>query len=309
MRNKTVQINLLNVRELLEGMVSANTIIAYEFGFRHYSNFAGTLEAAMKSTTLIEWRQHMIANTKYAPGTINLWLRGVVAVAKELYARQMISRDTYYDLKEVKTLPPNALLDRKRPQNRIKIEPEQMRQLCKVPPVSAENFIALRDRALMMLLATSGCRISEALNVKYHDIVELPDGNCMITNILGKHQSEPRNAPLSAEAFAAIKDWLAFRPISSPYIFTNVNYTDAGDMFYVSTPMNKSSATRRLKAYGESIGLQNIKAHDFRRFVGTQLARKDIRMAQKVLGHASLATTAKHYVLDEVQGGVTNDLF
>ncbi len=52
-----------------------------------------------------------------------------------------------------------------------------------------------------------------------------------------------------------------------------------------------------------------MKPHDFRRFVGTQLAKDDIRKAQKALGHKDIRTTAKHYVLDEIEAGLTDDLF
>ena len=47
----------------------------------------------------------------------------------------------------------------------------------------------------------------------------------------------------------------------------------------------------------------------FRRFVGTQLARKNLRMAQKALGHKRLETTARHYILDELEPGLTDDLY
>lgn len=53
---------------------------------------------------------------------------------------------------------------------------------------------------------------------------------------------------------------------------------------------------------------ENIKPHDVRRFVGTQLAKRDIRTAQKALGHKHIDTTAWHYVLDELDVGLTDDL-
>jgi integrase len=49
--------------------------------------------------------------------------------------------------------------------------------------------------------------------------------------------------------------------------------------------------------------------HDFRRFVGTQLAKQNIRKAQKALGHKRIDTTAQHYVLDELEVGLTDDLY
>ena len=53
----------------------------------------------------------------------------------------------------------------------------------------------------------------------------------------------------------------------------------------------------------------HIKPHDFRRFVGTQLAKSDIRKAQKALGHKRIDTTARHYVLDELEPGLTDNLY
>lgn len=306
---KHMYAHVLNIEELLGSMVSKHSVISYSTQWNHYIKYAQTLDRAMKATTLIEWRQHLVSNTKYAAATINLSLRAIKCIARELHARRQISREDYWDIKEVRVLPPNALLERRRPNNRVRIEPEQMRALCKAPKVSEENVIALRDRALMMTLATSGCRVSEALAIKYRDIVTLPGNHYAIANIMGKRQSEPRTAPLSAEAYSAIMDWLAFRPISSPYIFTNLWYKRDGEMFYSDEPMCPSSATRNVKVYGEQVGLQNIKAHDFRRFVGTQLAAKDIRVAQKVLGHANIATTAKYYIMDNVEAGVTDSLF
>jgi len=52
-----------------------------------------------------------------------------------------------------------------------------------------------------------------------------------------------------------------------------------------------------------------VKPHDFRRFVGTQLATRNIRLAQKALGHKSIETTARHYVLDELEVGLTDGLY
>jgi hypothetical protein len=45
------------------------------------------------------------------------------------------------------------------------------------------------------------------------------------------------------------------------------------------------------------------------RFVGTQLAKRDIRRAQKALGHKGIDTMAWHYVLDELDEGLTGDLY
>ena len=41
-----------------------------------------------------------------------------------------------------------------------------------------------------------------------------------------------------------------------------------------------------------------MKPHDLRRFVGTQLAKRDPRVGQLVLGHASIQTTQQYTHVD-----------
>lgn len=56
-------------------------------------------------------------------------------------------------------------------------------------------------------------------------------------------------------------------------------------------------------------GLAYGKPHDFRCFVGTELANRAIRQAQQALGHTRIETTAKHDVLDELEVGLTDALY
>jgi integrase len=46
-------------------------------------------------------------------------------------------------------------------------------------------------------------------------------------------------------------------------------------------------------SYADQVGLSHIKPHDFRHFVGTQLAKRDIRTAQTALGHTRIDTTVQ----------------
>jgi integrase/recombinase XerD len=124
--------------------------------------------------------------------------------------------------------------------------------------------------------------------------------------VLGKNQTAPRLAPLSHEAYAAVQAWLARRPVQSAYVFTS--FAGQGDRL-TPRPMHISAAWRVVARYARDVGLQHVSPHSFRRFVGTELARKDIRQAQKALGHQRIETTARHYVLDELAGGLTDHLF
>jgi integrase/recombinase XerD len=124
--------------------------------------------------------------------------------------------------------------------------------------------------------------------------------------VLGKNQTAPRLAPLAHDAYAAVQAWLSRRPIVSPYVFTRVVGKGTRP---TARPLDRFAAWRIVRQHATAVGLQHVSPHSFRRFVGTELARKDIRQAQKALGHARIETTARHYVLDELVGGLTDNLF
>ena len=75
-------------------------------------------------------------------------------------------------------------------------------------------------------------------------------------------------------------------------------------------PLHRSAAWRIVGLYAHQLGLQRISPHAFRRFVATELARKDIRKAQLALGHQHIETTAsRHYVFEDVPPGLTEGMF
>ena len=82
-----------------------------------------------------------------------------------------------------------------------------------------------------------------------------------------------------------------------------------GDGVPLALPLSAVSAWRAVRKYALQCGLTHVKPHDFRRFVGTELARRDLRQAQRALGHKRLETTVQHYVLDELQPGLTEGLY
>ncbi len=75
--------------------------------------------------------------------------------------------------------------------------------------------------------------------------------------------------------------------------------------------MSPTSIWRTVQEYATLIGLAHIKPHDLRRFLGTQIVATtgDIRKAQKALGHKSIETTARHYVLDQLEAGLSDGLY
>jgi hypothetical protein len=65
---------------------------------------------------------------------------------------------------------------------------------------------------------------------------------------------------------------------------------------------------RAARRTADLAGLVGLKPHEFRCFVGSQLAAGDIRKARKALGHKRIDTTGRHHILDELEPGLTDDL-
>lgn len=101
--------------------------------------------------------------------------------------------------------------------------------------------------------------------------------------------------------------WIEARPVESLYIFTS--FEGRGDSRATDKPMSEVGVWNTIKKYAEQCGMENVKPHDLRRFVGTQLARVDIRKVQKALGYKRIDTTARHYVLDDLEVGATDNLY
>src|SRR5262249_13112120 len=158
-----------------------------------------------------------------------------------------------------------AMKDRLKQHSRTKITPVQMRRLCDAPDRSTP--IGMRDAALLATMASSGARITEIVTLTPGQLI--PRGHGWMIAIQGKNAPKPRDAPLSKEAQTLIVAWMQARPIASPYIFTA--WDGRGDRS-TAAPLSEPAAWKLVQKYAAQIGIEHIKPHDFRRFVGTQLA-------------------------------------
>lgn len=302
---------------LLAGQLSPRSAAMYARDFAAYLVFAASPDAAMQPETLARWRTWLAsasdAHPAYSPHTINRMVASVRAVMQAAAEQGYLAGDTADAFRRVRGVSIKALKEQLKPHRRTRIVPEDMRRLCEAPDVA--TLIGLRDRALLHTLASSGVRAEELRLLTQPSILE--DARGLALRIQGKNDIEPREAPLSAEARAAIQTWLELRPVPSAYIFTSFtggskdgsHLQDGGKGRLTAKPMSAPTVWRVVQHYALQCGLEHIKPHDFRRFVGTQLAKVDIRKAQKALGHKRIDTTAQHYVLDELERGMTDQLY
>jgi len=296
--------------QILAGQIAPSSLAIYRRDFAAFKAWAAADPAAggdwSDPTTFARWRTHLAGATTLSPKTINRMLSAVKRVLAEAAIQGYISRDIADTFGDVKGVKVKALKERTKQTARTRITPADMRRLCEAP--AGESLTALRDRALLLTLASSGCRISEVVTLTAPQIHAKAQG--FVLTVMGKNQEEEREAPLSVEAHAAIQVWLMARTrltlVWHPVIFTGFQGRSQRPL---AGAMDPASAWKAVQKYADRLGLAHIKPHDFRRFVGTELAKEDIRKAQKALGHKSIETTARHYVLDELEPGMTDGLF
>jgi integrase/recombinase XerD len=305
---------------VLAGQVSTSTRKQYTEDFFDYLRFAKSPQSALDSAIFSQWRsdlveriylvpdkQHsgeMIAK-QLSPNTINRMLAAVRHMLIEAEEKKLIPSGTFDQFNRVRGVSVKGLKDRLKPNARIRITPEEMRLLTEQPDRS--RLIGLRDLALLHTFG-NGPRISEICTIMRNRL--RPRGRGYVIEVRGKNKTAYRDVPLTREAYAAIQAWLVARPVDSPYIFTRFDGRGEDEHSRLAAePLTRQGAWKIIKGYTVKIGLPDAKPHDLRRLVGTELARKNPRIGQLVLGHASIETFYKHYVLDEIPEDATEGLY
>lgn len=153
---------------------------------------------------------------------------------------------------------------------------------------SEENWVAKRDKALLMTLYGCGLRISEVLNLKGEDI--LSNG---FLKIFGKGKKE-RLVPLLETVQQALQTYRA----SCPY-----EQTESSIIFYGQrgAQLQAGVVQRKLRDLRRWLNLpESFTPHSFRHSYATHLLTRggDLRSIQELLGHASLSTTQKYTSVD-----------
>ncbi|MBQ6136412.1 MAG: tyrosine recombinase [Kiritimatiellae bacterium] len=147
-------------------------------------------------------------------------------------------------------------------------------------------YPARRDAAVLEFLYSTGCRISEAISVKWGE-VDFSRGTVVVT---GKG-SKDRLVILGGRALKAIAEMKEALPRERPELSAG-----SADMFLSDRfgPLTARFVERRMKRYLAEAGLPtDLSPHKLRHSFATHLldAGADLRSVQEMLGHSSLSTT------------------
>ncbi len=118
-----------------------------------------------------------------------------------------------------------------------------------------EKELNQRQKALIMLLGTTGCRIGEAVDLKWENLKELPIKHCLFVDT---KNGEDREVPLDTEVY----DLLANLPRKNKHVFSSVS----GKAYY-SRSLNDDLVRR-----ATAIGLKkHVHPHLFRHSFATTM--------------------------------------
>ncbi len=149
---------------------------------------------------------------------------------------------------------------------------ERLREACRKP----------RERAILEMLYSTGCRVSELVGMNRRDV----DWHAMEVKVYGKGGKE-RVVQFSTVAAMWLRRYVATRDDAHPALFLS-NF---------KRRISKASVERLIRVLGQRAGLEvRVWPHALRHTAATHLLAADVplQVIQELLGHTSPATTQRY---------------
>jgi len=167
------------------------------------------------------------------------------------------------------------------------LSPEEAARLLEMPDA---DDLALRDRAMMELMYSSGLRLSELTALKLNDV----DFAEATVRVLGKG-AKTRVVPVGSVAIEALRKWCEARSqYAAPEALTLfVNQR--------GRPLGSRTVQTRVRAWALKQGLPiHVHPHMLRHSFASHVLQSsgDLRAVQEMLGHASISSTQVYTHLD-----------
>ena len=144
-------------------------------------------------------------------------------------------------------------------------------------------FISSRNKTIIDFMYSTGCRVSELINVEESDI----DIDDAFVRLEGKG-SKQRIVPLGSKVIVNLEKYLElrnqFKNIKNNYLFISKSYKK----------LDRTAVFRIIKSTGVKVGINtSIYPHILRHSAATHMLEGgcDLRTVQEFLGHSSVSTT------------------
>ena len=200
-----------------------------------------------------------------------------------LLANQLIKKDPTEQLSQPK-------LEKKLP---VFLNIQEVEKLLEAP--NSSSLFGQRDRAMLELLYSCGLRVSELINLSFHNINLKEE----FIRIHGKGNKE-RVLPMGE---MAIDYLMKYETNARPVLLKN----GQSDSYFLS---NRGSAMSRqnffyiIKAYANQVGIDKpLSPHSLRHAFATHLVQKgaDLRSVQLMLGHSDISSTQLYTHIQNAQ--------
>ena len=263
---------------MAERSASRHTLASYSADFRDFALFAadgGPVDWA--KVTKADVRNYLLGlgSSGASPATMRRRLSSLRSLFRFLLREGAVSADPTHGLHGPK-------LSRRLPKV---LAPQEVDRFLSCPMKAAEEgtvprMEAVCDRAVFEFLYSTGCRISEAVGLRWSDI-DLKRGTAVV---MGKGRKQ-RLVVLGAPAVSALVEW---REMSAPAEGSPVFVSRRG------AALSARFVERRMKFYLAMASLPlDVTPHKLRHSFATHLldGGADLRSVQEMLGHANLSTT------------------
>lgn len=168
---------------------------------------------------------------------------------------------------------------------------DEIELLCHQIPT--DNYLGLRDRAMIEVIYACGLRISELLSLLVREVYFKEE----FIRIIGKG-SKQRLVPISIRALEWIKKYL---DTSRPLLDKHARSVGIAFLNIRGGPMSRMGFWKILNKYIQKTGIRKkIHPHTFRHSFATHLLEggADLRAVQEMLGHSDISTTQIYTHLD-----------
>ena len=236
------------------------------------------------------WLKHLFVQRRHGKSHRSVAVSAVKSFYRFRAARGR-GRDCSYGLIGPK-------VDRRMPRRH---SPAELRAIFACLGKARTPLMALRDRALLLLLLSSGIR-REEVSMLTVDAITI-EGRIAVVRIFGKGAKE-REVALEGPVVSALVEWLDKRrqlaAIEHPRVFVT---------FHAQTvygPLSPGGVERIVKKYARTAGVRRYGVHVFRVTFATQLYDDgaDIERIRIVMGHESIETTRGYIAVSNRQRSV-----
>ena len=260
--------------------------------FARFFGYQGLVDCDWKSMQPNHITIFLTAQSWGSARTYNCYLSAIKSVALNAWRNKQIDLDQF---QRIKSLKQRRIF--RAPSGRA-ISPEESSSL--IRSLNKNSLRTIRNRAIFFFLLGCGLRRAEVCDLKLKQ-VSIKNKSA---KIIGKGNKE-RTIYFPTAVLEVLKNWLDARSlnkeeIDAGFVFGRI---DNRQRLHLDIPLDPSSITRIVeKLVSETDNLEGrLTPHDLRRTFATRLISKnvDIVEVQKLMGHASVATTGNYVRKDE----------